>query len=100
MIMNDLREEDETAKDVAGYPKLIKRVREQFTDSTEELARKAILKGELTVGDFADGILEFYEALPRGFFDNVGQKGSKHSQSSDEPSVKPAKPKVAPKAKN
>ena len=72
MIMNDLREEDETAKDVAGYPKLIKRVREQFTDSTEELARKAILKGELTVGDFADGILEFYEALPRGFFDNAG----------------------------
>ena len=60
MIMNYLKDSEESARDIAGYPKLIKRIREQFIESTEELSQKAILKGELTVGDFADSILDFY----------------------------------------
>ena len=53
---------------MAGYPKLIRKVRERFIEGTEGLADRAIQRGELTVGDFADVILEFYKALPRGLF--------------------------------
>lgn len=70
MIINYLRTQEESQRDIAGYPALIKKIRETFIEATEGLADQAIRRGELTIGDFADVILEFYKALPKGLFDH------------------------------
>lgn len=70
MVMNQLREREESQQDINSYPALIKRIRETFIEATEGLAETAIRRGELTIGDFADIILDFYKALPKGLFDN------------------------------
>jgi len=48
---------------------LIRKIRYTFVEATEGLAEEAIKRGELTIGDFADVILDFYKALPKGLFD-------------------------------
>ena len=50
---------------------MIKDIREKFTEATEALADKAVDKGQLTIGDFADVILDFYKVLPKDLFKNV-----------------------------
>jgi len=69
MIINYLRGKDETQMDIQAYPKMIKKIRKTFKKATEGLANNAMRRGELTVGDFADVILDFYRALPKGLFD-------------------------------
>jgi hypothetical protein len=48
---------------------LIKKIRKTFSRATEGLADDAMKRGELTIGDFADVILDFYKALPKGLFE-------------------------------
>lgn len=70
MMISHLRVGEEKQSDIASYAQLVKDIRNEFIQATEALADKAIRKGLLTVGDFADCILPFYKVLPKDLFKN------------------------------